>query len=86
MAITSTFRHRFQHIIRLSISFASMYNIITFKTKWNRQINVYVYFFKNIVRDNISKTVLKVKICEKYKISGMLLISRIKIFENTSIL
>ena len=42
-------------------------------------------FFKNIVRDIISKTVLKVKICEKYKISGTFLISRIKIFGNTSI-
>ena len=30
-------------------------------------------FKKNIVRDIFSKTVLKLKICEKYKISGMLL-------------
>ena len=34
----------------------------------------------------ISRTVLKIEICEKYKRSGMLLIFRIKIFENTSIL
>ena len=33
---------------------------------------VHVYFFKNIVRDIISKIVLKVKICDKYKINGML--------------
>ena len=41
---------------------------------------------KNIVRDMISTTVLKVNICEKYKISSTLLISRIQIFENTLIL
>ena len=34
----------------------------------------------------ISKTVLKVKICEKYKISSILLNSRREIFENASIL
>ena len=43
-------------------------------------------FKKNIVHDVISKRVVKTKICEKYKISSMLLIARIKIFENTSIL
>ena len=69
MAMTSTFRNRFQHIILqivcLSISFASIYNIITFNAKWDRQIKVVVFFSKNIVRDIISNTVLKVKICEK---------------------
>ena len=45
-----------------------------------------MFILKKIVTDIISKTVLKIKICEKYKISGMLLISQIKIFENTSIL
>ena len=57
-----------------------------FKAKWDRQIRVYLYLKKTIVRDVIFKTVLKVKVCEKYKISSMLLIFRIEIFENTSIL
>ena len=34
-----------------------------FKTKCDGQMEVYVYFFLNIARDIISKTVLKVKIC-----------------------
>ena len=90
MTITSTNHHRFQDIVRqiicLFISFLSVYNSIMFKAKWDRQIRVYLYLKKTIVRDVISKTVLKVKICEKYKISSMLLIFQIKIFENTSIL
>ena len=57
-----------------------------YKAKWDRQITVHYYFSKNIVRDIFSKTVLKVKICEKYKISGMLLIFWMKIFQNTSML
>ena len=51
-----------------------MYKIIMLKAKWDRQIKVYVYISQNIARDIISETVLKIKICEKYKISGMLLI------------
>ena len=35
---------------------------------------IYFYFSKIIVRDIIYKTVFKTKICEKFKISGMLLI------------
>ena len=54
MTMTSTFHHRFQHIIRqiacLLISFPSICNIIIFKAKWDRQIKVYVYFSKNIFR------------------------------------
>ena len=86
MTMTSTFHHRFQHIIRqivcFFISFPYIYNIIIFKAKWDRQIKVYVYFFFQKISSVIffSKTVLKVKICEKYKICGMLLISWIKIF------
>ena len=90
MTISSTFRQRFQHTIRqivsLSRSYPTMYHIIMFKANWCRQIKVYVYFSKNIVHDIISRRVLKVKICEKYKISGMLLILRIKIFRNISII
>ena len=63
----------------------SMYNFSRLKTKWDPQIKVYHYFTKHIVRDIIHKTVLKVKICEKYKISDILFISRIKILSNTSI-
>ena len=37
-----------------------------FKAKWDRQIKVYFYLSKIIVRDITSQTV-KVKICEKYK-------------------
>ena len=49
--------------------------------KWDRQIKVYFYFVENIARDVISKLMLKIKICEKYKISSMLLISFWKYFE-----
>ena len=42
-----------------------MYNIIIVKAKWDRQIKSYFYCSKNIDRDIISKTALKVKICEK---------------------
>ena len=63
-----------------------MYNIIMFKAKWDRQIIVYMYFSKYIVRDIISTTVLKIKVWENYKMNGMLLFSRIKVFENISIL
>ena len=88
MTITSTFRHRFQHIIRqivcIFINFLSMYNIMMFTAQWGPQIKVYVH--KNIVCDIISKTVLKIKTCEKYKITGMMLISQKTMFQNTSIL
>ena len=84
ITITSTFGHRFRHVMRqiicLFISFPSIYHINMFKAKWDRQLKVYVNFSKNIVRDIFCKTVLKIKICEKSKISGMLLISPIKIF------
>ena len=43
-----------------------------FEAKWEKKL--YVYFFINIFRDIFSKTAFKVKICEKYKISGMVLI------------
>ena len=36
-----------------------------FEEKWDRQIKVYLYFPENIVRDMISRTVLKAKVCEK---------------------
>ena len=45
-----------------------------------------MFIVRNIIRNIISKAVLIIEICEKYKTRGMLLISRIKIFENTSIL
>ena len=84
MTITATFRHRFQHIIRQIIchfiSFLSIYNILMFKAKWDRQIKVCVYLKKI---SSVISTVLKVKICEKHKISGMLLISSITIFKKT---
>ena len=35
-----------------------MYNIIMLEGKWDRQIKVYFYF-KNVLRDIISKTVLE---------------------------
>ena len=56
-----------------------MYSIVMFTAKWDRQIKVYVYFKNNIVRDIIPKSVLKIQLCEKYKISGMLPIYRITI-------
>ena len=56
-----------------------------YKAKWDRQIKLHIYFKKNIVRNIFSKTVLKVKICEKYKISGMLLIVWMEIFKNAPI-
>ena len=87
ITITSTFRHRYQHIIRqivcLFISFPSIYHII--KAAWEHQMKVCVYFPNNIVRDILSKTVLKVKICEKYKISVCCYFF-IRVFTNTSIL
>ena len=43
-----------------------MYNIIMFKAKLEDQLKVYVYLKKNIICDIISKTVLKIKISEKY--------------------
>ena len=39
---------------------------------------IYLYFSKHTVRDIISKTVLKIKMYEKYKFSRMLLISPVK--------
>ena len=52
--------------------FATDFNISYVKlfvlSTWNRQINVHVC-------DIFSNTVLEVKICEKYKISGILLFS-----------
>ena len=64
MIITSTYRHRFQHIISeivcLVMSFLFMYSSIMFRAKWDRQIKVCIYL-RNIVRDIIFKTVLKVK-------------------------
>ena len=45
-----------------------------------------IRLFLKIVRDIISSTMLKIKIYDYYKISGMLLISQIKIFEDTSVL
>ena len=49
-------------------------------------MKVYFYLKKNIIHDTISKAVLKIEICEKCKISGMLLIFLREIFANTSIL
>ena len=51
--------------------------------KWDLQIQVYLYLLENIVRDVIPKLTLKFEICEKYKMSSMLLIIRMKIFLNT---
>ena len=50
MTTTSTFRNRFQHIMRhiicQFISFPFIYNIIIFKAQWDRKIKVYIYFWK----------------------------------------
>ena len=62
-----------------------MYNSIMLKGKCDRQTNVYVYSKKDIVCEIISKRVLEAKICEKYKINDILVVSQIKIFGNTSI-
>ena len=55
-----------------------------FKTKCDLQIEIYI--IQKIVRDIISKTVLKIEVCYIYKISSMLLFFKIMILVNTSIL
>ena len=91
ITITSPFRHWFQHVIRqnicLFISFPSIYSIIMFEAIWGHQIKVNVYLKKKkIFRDIFSETAFKIKVCEKYKISDILLILLIDIFKNTLIL
>ena len=89
ITITSPFRHRFQHIIRqnicLFIRFPSIYNIILFEEQWDGQIKVYVYFFIKIFRNIFSKTAFKIKICEKFKIIGILLISKFSMLPVNSV-
>ena len=45
-----------------------VYNFSMLKAKWDRQIKVYNYFTKHIVRDNIHKTVLKEKYVKNTKL------------------
>ena len=80
MTTNSTFHYRFQHIRQIAFLFISvlfMYNTIMLKAKWDCQIKVFlkwdcqikvfINFSTNIICDIIiHKTVLKVKICEKY--------------------